>query len=45
MNKFLIKPQFQKATPNVLKGLKHYAEHGERALKNDKQIEVRLEPV
>lgn len=45
MNQFMIKPQFRKATPNVLKGLKYYAEHGKRAQRADlKNLDVRLTP-
>lgn len=45
MNQFTIKSQFRKVIPNVLKGLKHYAEHGERAKRADlKNLDVRLRP-
>ncbi len=41
MNNMMVKPQFKKALPGILKGLKYYAENGKKATgKELKQVQV-----
>lgn len=35
MDRVMVRPQFQKVAENILQGLKHYAEHGEKATRAD----------
>ncbi len=41
MNNAMVKPQFQKVLPNLLKGLKYYAENGKKASRKElKQVQI-----